>query len=104
MFGIDSLTRRTLRPDTIAHGPDGDVLVLVRWGRVTRLGSMWDDERAEHRSRSPCVQRGEKWVSPEAKKPTQLRYHMRQIPDLMLCLQELNDGTVRQIQIGRAHV
>ena len=23
---------------------------------------------------------------------------MRQIPDLMLCLQELNDGTVRQIR------
>ena len=30
VFGIDSLTRRTLRPDTIAHGPDGEVLVLVR--------------------------------------------------------------------------
>ena len=67
VFGIDSLTRRTLRPDTIVHGPDGDVLVLVRWGRVTRLGRIWGDERAEHRSRSPCVQRGEKWVSPESK-------------------------------------
>ena len=34
----------------------------------------------------------------KAKKPTQLRYCMRQIPDLMLCLQELNDGTVRKIR------
>ena len=68
VFGIDSLTRRTLRPDTIAHGPDGDVLVLVRWGRVTRLGRIWDDERDDHRSRSPCVQRGEKPVVAESKK------------------------------------
>ena len=67
VFGIDSLTRRTLRPDTIVHGPDGDVLVLVRWGRATRLGRIWDDERAEHRSRSPFVQRGDKSVSPESK-------------------------------------
>ena len=67
VYGIDSLTRRTLRPDTIVHGPDDDVLVLVRWGRVTRLGRIWDEERDEHRSRSPCVQRGEKWVSPESK-------------------------------------
>ena len=67
VFGIDSLTKRTIKPDTIVHGPDGDVLVLVRWGRVTRLGRIWDDERDEHRSRSPCVQRGEKPVSPESK-------------------------------------
>ena len=67
VFGKDTLTRRALRPDAIVHGPDGDVLVLVRWGRVTRLGRMWDDERAEHRSRSPCVQRGEKPVSAESK-------------------------------------
>ena len=67
IFGTDSLTRRALRPDTIAHGPDGDVLVLVRWGRATLLGRMWDEERAERRSRSPCVQRGEKWVSTESK-------------------------------------
>ncbi len=60
VFGIDSLTRRT-------HGPDGDVLVLVRWGRVTRLGRIWDDERAEHRSRSPCIKRGEKPVVAESK-------------------------------------
>ena len=33
-----------------------------------------------------------------AKKPTQLRYHMRQIPDLMLCLQELTEGTMRRIR------
>ena len=68
VFGKDSLTRRTLRPDTIVHGPDGDVLVLVRWGRVTRLGRLWDDERAEHRSRSPCVQRGEKLVDADSKR------------------------------------
>ncbi len=67
IFGIDSLTRRALRPDTIAHGPDGDVLVLVRWGRVTMLGRMWDEEMAERRSRSPCVQRGEKQVSTDSK-------------------------------------
>ena len=68
VFGIDSLTRRTLKPDTIVHGPDGDVLVLVRWGRVTRLGRLWDEERVEHRSRSPCVQRGEKWVDADGKR------------------------------------
>ena len=67
VFGIDSLTRRTLRPDTIVHGPDGDVLVLVRWGRVTRLGRIWDDERAEHRSRSPCVKRQQGVVLTEIK-------------------------------------
>ncbi len=58
--GKDSLTRRALKPDTIAHGPDGDVLILVRWGRVTTLGRLWDEERSERaRSRSPCGQRGE---------------------------------------------
>ena len=62
VFGMDSLTRRTLKPDTIVHGPDGDVLVLVRWGRATRLGRIWDDERAEHRSRSPCVKRQQEVV------------------------------------------
>ena len=67
IFGMDNLTRRALRPDTIAHGPDGDVLVLVRWGRVTLLGRIWDEERAERRSRSPCVQRAEKWVSTDSK-------------------------------------
>ena len=67
VFGMDSLTRRTLRPDTIVHGPDDDVLVLVRWGRATRLGRIWDEDRDEHRSRSPCVQRGEKVVCTERK-------------------------------------
>ena len=62
VFGIDSLTRRTLRPDTIVHGPDDDVLVPVRWGRATRLERIWDDERAEHRSRSPCVKRQQEVV------------------------------------------
>ena len=58
--GRDSMTRRALKPDAIAHGPDGDVLILVRFGRVTMLGRLWDEERAERaRSRSPRGQRGE---------------------------------------------
>ena len=40
--GKDSLTRRALRPDAIAHGPDGDVLILARFGRVTMLGLSLD--------------------------------------------------------------
>ena len=68
VFGTDSLTRRYLKPDTIVHGPDGDVLVLVRWGRVTRLRRIWDEERDEHRSRSPCVQRGVECVDTDSKK------------------------------------
>ena len=66
--GKDSLTKRALKPDTIAHGPDGDVLILVRFGRVTMLGRLWDEQRAErNRSRSPRGQRGEKQVPPEGK-------------------------------------
>ena len=68
VFGTDSLTRRYLKPDTIVHGPDGDVLVLVRWGRVTRLGRIWDHEREEQRSRSPCVKRGEEHVDADSKR------------------------------------
>ena len=45
VFGTDNLTRRCLKPDTIVHGPGGDVLVLVRYGRVTMLGRLWDLER-----------------------------------------------------------
>ena len=66
--GTDSLIKRALKSDTIAHGPDGDVLILARWGRVTLLGRMWDEERAERaRSRSPCVKIGGKSVPPEIK-------------------------------------
>ena len=66
--GRNSMTKRALKPDTVAHGPDGDLLILARWGRVTLLGRMWDEERAERaRSRSPCVQRGEKQVPSESK-------------------------------------
>ncbi len=66
--GRDSLTKRVLRPDTIAYGPDGDVLILARFGRVTRLGRMWDEQRGERtRSRSPCGQKGAELVSPESK-------------------------------------
>ena len=55
------MTGRALKPDTIAHGPDRDLLILVRFGRVTMLGRLWDEERAERaRSRSPCGQRGER--------------------------------------------
>ena len=57
IYGIDGCTRRAQQPDTIAHGPDGDVLILVRFGRVTMLGRLWDLERA--RSSSPRGQRGE---------------------------------------------
>ncbi len=67
VFGMDNLTRRTLKPDTIVHGPGGDVLVLVRWGRATMLGRIWDHERDERRSRSPCVKRAEKQNSTENK-------------------------------------
>ena len=65
VFGTDNLTRRSLKPDTIVHGPDGDVLVLVRFGRVTVLGRLWDLERDEQRGR--CVKRGEKRISTENK-------------------------------------
>ena len=56
IYGIDGCTKRAKQPDTIAHGPDLDVLI-VRFGRVTMLGGLWDEERA--RSRSPRGQRGE---------------------------------------------
>ena len=66
--GKNSLTRRALEPDTIAHGPDGEVLILAPFGRVTRLGGLWDEERTERaRSRSPCGQRGETPVTSESK-------------------------------------
>ena len=68
VYGKDSLTRRALKPDTIAHGPDGDVLVLAHFGRVTMLGRLWDEQRAEQTSsRSPCGQREQKQVLPESK-------------------------------------
>ncbi len=66
--GRDSLTKRVLRPDTIAYGPDGDVLILVRFGRVTMLGRLWDEQSAERtRSRSPCVIPLEEPVPAESK-------------------------------------
>ena len=68
VFGRDSLTRRSFKPDTIVHGPNDDVLILVRWGRVTRLGRIWDEERDEHRSRSPCVQRCEEQTDTDSKR------------------------------------
>ncbi len=67
VYGRDSVTKRSLRPDTIAHGPDGDVLILMRYGRVTRLGRIWDEQRGVEHSRSQCVQRGEKQVPSEGK-------------------------------------
>ena len=30
VYSIDGCTKRAKQPDTIAHGPDGDVLILVR--------------------------------------------------------------------------
>ena len=66
--GRDSMTGRALKPDAIAHGPDRDLLILVRFGRVTTLGRLWDEERAERaRSRSPRGQRGETPVPSESK-------------------------------------
>ena len=65
--GRNSLTRRALKPDTVAHGPDGDLLILARWGRVTPLGQIWDElERA--RSRSPCG-KGQQEVVPTSRLP-----------------------------------
>ena len=66
--GINSLTRRALKPDTVAHGPDGDLLILARWGRMTPLGHLWDEECAERaRSRSPHVKRQQGVVLTESK-------------------------------------
>ena len=68
VHGRDSLTRRALKPNTIAHGPDGDVLILARFGRATRLGRLWDEQRAERgRSRSPCGQKWETQVRADSK-------------------------------------
>ncbi len=69
VFGTDTLTKRSLKPDTIVYGPDGDVLVLVRFGRVTMLGRLWDQERDEHRSRSPCVERRQEVIVTISKEP-----------------------------------
>ena len=54
IHGKHSVTKRSLKPETIVHGPDGDLLILARWGRVTLLGRMWDEERIEH-ARNECV-------------------------------------------------
>lgn len=57
--GRDWTTHRAPNEATIAHEPDGGVLELVKNGRVTRLGRLWDQERAKRaRSRSPRVQEG----------------------------------------------
>ena len=47
----DPTTRRGLHAAIIAYEADGGVLELAKYGRVTRLGRLWDQERA--RSRSP---------------------------------------------------
>ncbi len=68
IFGKDNLARRALRPEPIAHGPDGDVLILVRHGRVTMLGRLLHEERAARaRSRSPRVRRGEPAATADVK-------------------------------------
>ena len=48
----DPTTRHGLHPAIIAYEADGSVLELAKHGRVTRLGRLWDQERA--RSRSPA--------------------------------------------------
>ena len=68
VYGRDSVTKRTLEPDLIAHGPNDYVLIVVRFGRVTMLGRICDEHRAQRsRSRSPCGQKKEKQVPPESK-------------------------------------
>jgi hypothetical protein len=42
----DWTTHRAPSQATIAYETDGGVLELVRNGRVTRLGRLWDQERA----------------------------------------------------------
>ena len=42
----DAATRRALQPAVIAYEADGGVLELAKHGRVTRLGRLWDQERA----------------------------------------------------------
>ena len=60
--GTNSLTKRALKPDTVAHGPDGDLLILARWGRATLLGRMCDEERAERtRSRAHTLKDSRGW-------------------------------------------
>ena len=72
--GTNSLTKRALKPDTVAHGPDGDLLILARWGRMTPLGRLWDEECVE-RARSPCVETG--WDSVTRKQRSHCTYHTR---------------------------
>ena len=48
----DPTTRRGLHTGIIAYEADGGALELAKYGRVTRLGRLWDQERA--RSRSPA--------------------------------------------------
>ena len=42
----DAATRRALHPAVIAYEADGGILELAKHGRVTRLGRLWDQERA----------------------------------------------------------
>ena len=42
----DATTRRALHPAVIVYEADGGVLELAKHGRVTRLGRLWDQERA----------------------------------------------------------
>ena len=46
----DAATRRALHPAVIAYEADGGVLELAKHGRVTRIGRLWDDERARERA------------------------------------------------------
>ena len=51
----DPATRRGLHPAIIAYEADGGALELAKYGRVTRLGRLWDQERERaNRSRSPA--------------------------------------------------
>ena len=46
----DAATRRALHPAVIAYEADGGVLELAKHGRVTKLGRLWDQERAKSQS------------------------------------------------------
>ena len=39
-------THRALHPAVVAYEADGGVLELVKNGRVTALGRLWDEEQA----------------------------------------------------------
>ena len=70
--GINSLTRRAIRPDTVAHGPEGDLLILARWGRMTPLGHIWDELERASGAGVRALKRGKTQSHQKAKELSQL--------------------------------